>query len=147
MQHIDSIYEIGLVTDQMLVLREDPEHNGFQDITRFVRDLKLDVEYGLYDDGWLDEESSFHVLAGQTGTVSLTFMYPGVLSGGEETEIYVDGELYQTIPVTENVYYAQIQAKAGQVLDIQIKNNFYMQNAQEQRGETRLATLVEIAAD
>ena len=146
-QHIDSIYEIGLVTDQMLVLREDPEQNGFQDITRFVRDLKLDVEYGLYDDGWLDEESSFHVLAGQTGTVSLTFMYPGVLSGGEETEIYVDGELYQTIPVTENVYYAQIQAKAGQVLDIQIKNNFYMQNAQEQRGETRLATLVEIAAD
>ena len=146
-QHIDSIYEIGLVTDQMLVLREDPEHNGFQDITRFVRDLKLDVEYGLYDDGWLDEDSSFHVLAGQTGTVSLTFMYPGVLSGGEETEIYVDGELYQTIPVTENVYYAQIQAKAGQVLDIQIKNNFYMQNAQEQRGETRLATLVEIAAD
>ena len=77
----------------------------------------------------------------------LTAERAGVLSGGEETEIYVDGELYQTIPVTENIYYAQIQAKAGQVLDIQIKNNFYMQNAQEQRGETRLATLVEIAAD
>ena len=25
----------------MLVLREDPEHNGFQDITDFVRELKL----------------------------------------------------------------------------------------------------------
>ncbi len=146
-QHIESIAEIGLVTDQMLVLREDPENNGFQDITRFVRDLKLDVEYGLYDDGWLDEESRFHVLAGQTGIVSFTFMYPGVLSGGEETEIYVDGELYQTIPVTASVYETEIRAEAGQILDIRIENNFYMQNAQEQRGETRLATLVEITAD
>ncbi len=146
-KHIEGIEEFGLVTDQMLILREDPEHDGFQDITRFVRDLKLDVEYGLYDDGWLDEEGSFTVLCGQSGKVAFTFMYPGVLSGGEETEIQVNGEPYVTIPVTESVYYAEIPGEAGERLDIQIRNNFYMQNAQEQRGEKRLSVLVEIASD
>ena len=105
------------------------------------------MEYGLYDDGWLDEEGSFTVLCGQSGKVAFTFMYPGVLSGGEETEIQVNGEPYVTIPVTESVYYAEIPGEAGERLDIQIRNNFYMQNAQEQRGEKRLSVLVEIASD
>ena len=47
---IESIRDIGLVDDSMLVLREDPEHNGFQDITDFVRDLKLKADYGYYED-------------------------------------------------------------------------------------------------
>ncbi len=42
----------------MLVLREDPEHNGFQDITDFVRDLEAKVDYGYYEDGWMDEHAS-----------------------------------------------------------------------------------------
>ena len=42
----------------MLVLREDPEHNGFQDITDFVRELEAKVDYGYYQDGWMDEHAS-----------------------------------------------------------------------------------------
>lgn len=141
---IEDIQDVGLVTDQMLVLREDPEHNGFQDITSFVKDLKLHVDYGLYDDGWMDEDCSFRLMCGAEGKVSITFMYPGILSGGEETKIYVNGSLYDTIPVTESIYYEEISALPYETLEIQIQNNFYMQNAQEQRGETRLSVLAEI---
>ena len=144
---IDSIWDVGLITDDMLILREDPAHNGFQDITQFVREQKLKVDYGFYQDGWMDEECSFSVLSGQEGEISLRFLYPGILSGGEETKIYVNDQLYQSIPVTENIYYAQIDTKAYQTLKIRMESNFYVQDAREQRGKTRLTALVEIIAE
>ena len=67
----------------MLVLREDPAHNAFQDITDFVRSLKLQIDYGYYSDDWMDEHASLTVMAGSTGEIELEFMYPGVMSGGE----------------------------------------------------------------
>ena len=48
----------------MLVLREDPDHEGFQDITEIVREMKLQVDYGYYSDGWMDEHASLTVMAG-----------------------------------------------------------------------------------
>ena len=63
-EFIDSIRDIGMVDDQMLVLREDPAHNAFQDITDFVRSLKLQTDYGYYSDGWMDEHASLPVMAG-----------------------------------------------------------------------------------
>ena len=45
---IENIRDIGLVDDRMLVLREDPDHEGFQDITEIVREMKLQVDYGYY---------------------------------------------------------------------------------------------------
>ena len=76
----------------MLVLREDPEHNGFQDITDFVRDLKLKVDYGYYEDGWMDEHASLTVMAGEEGIIDLEIMYPGIMSGGEMITITKDQE-------------------------------------------------------
>ena len=76
-EFIDSIRDIGMVDDQMLVLREDPAHNAFQDITDFVRSLKLQTDYGYYSDGWMDEHASLTVMAGSTG--------------GNRTGIYVSG--------------------------------------------------------
>lgn len=144
---IDSIRDIGLVTDQMLVIREDPDQNGFQDITQFVKKLKFDVDYGYYPDGWMDEECSFSLLCGEKGEVHFRFLYPGLLSGKEKTEIYVDGELYQEISVNENIYYGHILAEPYQTLEIEIKSNFFVENAQEQRGEKKLTALVEIKAE
>ncbi len=144
---IEDIWDIGLVNDQMLVLREDPVHNGFQDITQFVKEQKFEVDYGFYQDGWTDESCSFSVLSGEEGRVFLRFLYPGLLSGGEETAIYVDGELYQTISVTENIYQAQIDAQPYQRLDVRLESNFYVQDAKEQRGEKRLTALVELMVE
>lgn len=141
-EFIDSIRDIGLVDDRMLVLREDPEHNGFQDITQFVKDLKLNVEYGYYDDGWMDEHASLTVMAGETGMIDLEIIYPGVMSGGEGIRITKDQDDPVTIPVRSTVVNETIEAEPWQMVHLTFDYNFYMHNAQEQRGEDRLAAIV-----
>lgn len=145
-EFIDSIRDIGLVDDRMLVLREDPEHNGFQDITRFVKDLKLNVEYGYYDDGWMDEHASLTVMAGETGMIDLEIIYPGVMSGGEGIKITKDQDDPVTIPVRSTVVNETIEAEPWQMVHLTFDYNFYMHNAQEQRGKDRLAAIVHMTA-
>uniref|UniRef100_UPI000A786818 hypothetical protein n=1 Tax=Clostridium sp. NkU-1 TaxID=1095009 RepID=UPI000A786818 len=56
---IQSIHDIGLVTPNMLILREDPAHNAFQDVTDFVRNLKFELVYGCYETaGWMKAPKS-----------------------------------------------------------------------------------------
>ena len=145
-EFIDSIRDIGLVDDRMLVLREDPEHNGFQDITQFVKDLKLNVEYGYYDDGWMDEHASLTVMAGETGMIDLEIIYPGVMSGGEGIKITKDQDDPVTIPVRSTVVNETIEAEPWQMVHLTFEYNFYMHNAQEQRGKDRLAAIVHMTA-
>lgn len=146
-QFVDSILEIGQVTDQMLVLTEDPAHNGFQDITETVRSLKCQRIEGYYSDGWMDETARICIMTGKEGVIHLKFMFPGILTGGETTEIYIDGNLAAQIPVTESVYYQDIKAEPYQIIELEFCHNFYMQDAKEQRGTDRLAVLMEIRAD
>ena len=51
-EFIEGMEDLGLITDDMIVLREAPERNGFQDITEFVRDYKCERISGYYEDGW-----------------------------------------------------------------------------------------------
>lgn len=146
-RHIESIRDFGLVTDQMLVLREDPDHNAFQDVTDFVRDMKLHLEYGAYEDGWMDENAAVQVMAGSTGVIDLEIMYPGVMSGGEAVTITREGEPPRRVPIQASVTQVQIQAQPWQLVKLNFQFNFYVQNAQEQRGEDRLAAIVNIQAD
>ena len=143
-EFIDSIRDIGMVDDQMLVLREDPAHNAFQDITDFVRSLKLQTDYGYYSDGWMDEHASLTVMAGSTGEIELEFMYPGVMSGGEAISITKDEEPVRTLPLHSSVVETTLQAEPWQMVHLQFDYNFYMQNAREQRGQDRLAAIVHI---
>ena len=130
----------------MLVLREDPEHGGFQDITDFVRQLKLHSDYGYYEDGWMDERSRLTVMAGEEGIIKLEIMYPGIMSGGEQILISKDGQEPLVLPLTSSVVEASIDAEPWQMVELEFDFNFYMQNAQEQRGEGRLAAIVHILA-
>ena len=143
-EFIDSIRDIGQVDGQMLVLREDPAHNAFQDITDFVRSLKLQVDYGYYSDGWMDEHASLTVMAGSTGEIELEIMYPGVMSGGESISITKDEEPARILPLRSSVVTTSIQAEPWQLVQMKFDYNFYMQNAREQRGEDRLAAIVHI---
>lgn len=146
-QFISSIRDIGLVDDRMLVLREDPEHNGFQDITDFVRDLKLKADYGYYEDGWMDEHASLTVMAGAEGIIDLEIMYPGIMSGGEMITITKDQEEPLKLPLHSSVVDARLTASPWQLVHLTFDYNFYMQNAMEQRGEDRLAAIVHISAE
>lgn len=145
-ESIDSIREIGLVDERMLVLREDPDHQGFQDITQFVKELKLQVDYGYYDDGWMDEHAAVTVMAGETGLIDLEIMYPGIMTGGETLTITGDVEEPLAIPVRSTVTNTTIEAEPWQMVRLQFDSNFYMQNAQEKRGEDRLAAIVHMTA-
>lgn len=141
---IESIRDIGLVDDRMLVLREDPDHQGFQDITEFVRELKLQVDYGYYEDGWMDERAQLTVMAGEEGIIDLEIMYPGTMVGGELVRITTEDGETQVLPLMSSVIEGQVEAEPWQMVQLTFEYNFYMQNAQEQRGEDRLAAIVHI---
>lgn len=145
-EFIESIRDIGLVDDSMLIIREDPEHNAFQDITDFVKDLKLKTEYGYYEDGWMDEHARITVMAGSQGTLNFEVMYPGILNGGETITITQEGEEPLLLPVRSNVVNATLQVEPWQMVKLSFDYNFYMQDAKEQRGTDRLAAIVHITA-
>lgn len=143
---IDSIRDIGLVDERMLVLREDRPHDGFQDITQFVKEMKLQVDYGYYDDGWMDEHAGLTVMAGEDGLIDLEIMYPGIMTGGETLTISGDLDEAMVIPVRSTVINTTIEAEPWQMVRLQFDYNFYMQNAQEKRGVDRLAAIVHMTA-
>lgn len=145
--HIKSIRDFGLVTDKMLVLREDPENNAFQDVTGFVRDLKLRAGYGYYRDGWMDEHAEISVMAGSTGAIDLEIMYPGLLNGGETLTITRDGYPPDTMDIRSSVTKTTIYGDPWETIKLRFDYNFYMQNAQEQRGADRLTAIVYIKAN
>lgn len=144
---IDTIRDIGLITDNMLVLREDPFHRAFQDVTEFVRNLKCEAVYGYYRDGWMEESSKIRVMTGKSGQINLEIYYPGELTGKEISVISLDGDEVRTVPVNQNTLKLTIEAKPEQIAELSFENNFYYKDAAEQRGEKRFSMIVNIAAD
>ena len=147
MNFIQSIHDIGLVTPNMLILREDPDHNAFQDITDFVRSIKLEPVYGYYEDGWLDESARIRVMAGKEGKIALKFYYPGEITGQEHITVTIDGKEEKVIPIGTNIVNAEIEASPFQITELAFESNFFYKDASEQRGEKRLSVVAEVTAN
>lgn len=145
--HIEDVRDIGLVTDDMLILREEPEFEGFQDITQAVRELKCRSIYGYYEDGWLDERAEIAVMAGSTGTVEMKFFYPGELTGDQWMTVYVNGEPQMYLGFDRNELEISLERQPYETVNLRFETNFYVPDAQEQRGERRLAVLMSLTAD
>lgn len=145
--HIRDLRDIGLITDDMLVIQEDPENNRFQDITHAASLFKCRPIYGFYDDGWLDERASVQVMAGSTGEIHLSFNYPRDLTDDQWLTVYVDGEPTEYINFTEQNAECAIQVDPYQPVTLRFESNFYVPNALEKRGVTRLAVLLKMTAD
>lgn len=145
--HIDDIREIGLVTDDMLILREEPEFDRFQDITQAVRELKCRSIYGYYDDGWMDERSEFQVMAGSTGTIRMKFFYPGELTGDQWMTVYVNGEPQYYLGFDTNTLEISLERQPYETVNLRCETNFFVPDAKEQRGERKLAVLMSMTAD
>lgn len=144
---VDSIRDFGQITNNMLVLREDPSFHAYQDITEAVRALKCEAVYGYYRDGWMDESAKIRVMSGKSGVIHLQLMYPGVMKGWEKSDIYMDGTLAETVKIVENITHIELKAKPCDVVELDFENNFYLEDAQEQRGEKRFSMMVQITAD
>lgn len=144
---VDSIRDFGQVTNNMLVLREDPSFHGYQDITEGVRTLKCEPVYGYYSDSWMDESAKIRVMAGSSGVIHLQLMYPGTMKGTEKSEIYMDGQLAETVEIAENITHIELQAEPYDMVELDFENNFYLEDAMEQRGEKRFSMMVQITAE
>lgn len=145
--HIEDIRDIGLVTGDMLVLREDPEFNRFQDITQMVKEIKCRPLYGYYDDGWLDEEAEVQIMAGASGEIELQFNYPQDLMQEQWISIYQNGDAVSYLAIDQNEVITTLQVKPYEVVRLGFDCNFYVPDAQEQRSEHRLAILLQVRAD
>ena len=142
---IDSIQDMGLVDDSTLVLKEDPAHNAYVDITDAVKDIKVHVDYGYYDyDDWMDEHSEITVMSGDEGVIELEFVFPGILEGGELITITHENGEQERLSLRTNVMEHEIQAEPWQLVHLKFDYNFYTQDAREQRSDSKLATLVHI---
>ena len=143
----DSIRDFGLVTNNMIILRENPEAHEYQDITTLVKELKCEPVYGYYEDGWMDENAKVRVMAGSTGRIDLELLYPGVMTGGETMTVRMDGKTAETFDIDQSILYVSLQAVPYQTVELEFENNFYLEDALEQRGEDRLSIIVNITAD
>jgi len=144
---VDSIRDFGQVTENMIVLREEPEFHKYQDITDMVRQLKCESIYGYYRDGWMDESARIRVMAGSTGVIGLQLLYPGTMDGTECCSIYLDGELAKEVPIEQNITYVELTTEPYRTVELDFENNFYLEGAMEQRGEKRFTMMVHITAD
>ena len=143
---IESYRSIGQIDDDMIVLSEDLKNNSYQDVTDFLRNLKIENIYGHYSDGWTDEEAKLNVMSGEKGEIHFEIMYPGELNGDEEIEIEVNGEK-ETLYLISNITQYEIDSTPNSLTAIHLKSNFYLPDASEQRGEDRLSYILNIKID
>ena len=141
--HVDSMLDFGQVTENMIVLKEDPAHNSFTDATDLVRTIKLEVDYGYYRDGWMDENAHIRIMTGESGEISMKVMYPGNLKGNEQITIVRGGKTQYVFNLRTNEAAYTITAQPRQIVELEFSQNFYVENAAEQRGADRLSMLVE----
>ncbi len=144
---IDSMSSIGLLTPNTLVLREDPAHDAFQDVTDFVRNLKFERIYGCYEDGWLDQSAKARIMAGKEGKLRFKFYYPGAITGLEHIVVTVNGSEQRVIPIDASTVTAEFDVPPSQSSEVTFESNFFYDAATEQRGETRLSVVADITAN
>ena len=141
--HVDSMLDFGQVSENMIVLKEDPAHNSFTDATDLVRTIKLEVDYGYYRDGWMDENAHIRIMTGESGEISMKVMYPGNLKGNEQITIVRGGRTRYMFNLRTNEASYTITAQPRQIVELEFSQNFFVENAAEQRGADRLSMLVE----
>ena len=140
---IDNYRDIGVVNEDMIVLSEDKKNNEYVNVTDFLRNIKVENIYGHYDDGWTDEEAKFNVMSGEHGQIHFEIMYPGELTGNESIEVDANGEK-ETLDLVSNITYYEIDTTPNTLIPIQMKSNFYMPDAKEQRGDKKLSFILNI---
>jgi len=146
-KHIDDLRQIGLVTDDMLILQEDPQHDRFLDVTEPARQLKCRSLYGYYRDGWMDERAQVQLMAGSTGEIKMEFYYPRQVEKDQWITVYRNDEPELYLVMRKDREEAVLKARPYETVDLKFETNFFVPDAQEQRGERKLAVLVQFTAD
>ena len=144
LQFIDSDMELKEITDDMVILCEDPEHNAYNDVTEIIKRQRFDTPFGSYPDGWIDENAKIVLTNGDSSRLILKCYYPGKLAGGETCKIRVNGRQMDDLVFTDNTMYYEIPAAPYQRFTVEFSCNFYVKGAKEHRGEENLAMVVKV---
>ena len=112
-----------------------------------MRTLKCEPVYGYYRDGWMDESAKIRVMAGSSGIIHLQLMYPGAMEGHETVSISQNGQPEAEVEIRENITHVELEARPYDIVELDFENNFYLKDAQEQRGEKRFSMMMQITAD
>ena len=139
---IESAFDLEELGENDVLLREDPEHNAYQDVTAFAKEQQLEYVYGSYADGWVDEEARIVFTNDETKGIVLQFYYPGEITGNEVCRIRVNGERLTDMVFTDNSMEYEISAAPHQTISLELSCNFYVKDAKEQRGKDHLAMIV-----
>ena len=95
----------------------------------------------------MDERAEIRLMAGETGKVEMSFFYPRDLTPDQWLTVYVNGEASHYLEFDENQKDISIQLHPYERVTLKIETNFYVPEAQEQRGKDRLAVLLTLRAD
>ena len=146
-QFIDSDFDFKELSEDMVLLAEDPEHNAYQDVTDFVKKQRLNYAYGSYEDGWVDEHAKIVFMNGERDQVTLSCYYPGTVTGDQVCQVTVNGKRMPDLVFTDQNMTYEIPSAPYQMIELELSCNFYVANAKETRGEEKLAMIVTINAE
>lgn len=146
-QFIDSDFDFKELSEDMVLLAEDPEHNAYQDVTAFVKKQRLNYAYGSYEDGWVDEHAKIVFMNGERDQVTLSCYYPGTVTGDQVCQVTVNGKRMPDLVFTDQNMTYEIPSAPYQMIELELSCNFYVANAKETRGEEKLAMIVTINAE
>ena len=146
-QFIDSDLDFKELSEDMVILAEDPEHNAYQDVTDFVKKQRLNYAYGSYEDGWVDEHAKIVFMNGERDQVTLSCYYPGTVTGDQVCQVTVNGKRMPDLVFTDQNMTYEIPSAPYQMIELELSCNFYVANAKETRGEEKLAMIVTINAE
>ena len=77
----------------------------------------------------------------------MEFYYPRDLTGDQWITVYADEEAEIYLEMTQNRETCELQVRPYQVVNLKFETNFYVPEAQEQRGEKKLAVLMSMKAE
>lgn len=143
---IDSDLDLKEITDDMVILSEDPSHNAYQDVTEFVKIQRFNQAYGSYSDGWVDQNAKIVFMNGNNDGLRLHCYYPGEITGSQICQIRINGERMPNLVFTDNNMDYEIQAAPYQMISLELSCNFYVEDALEKRSDENLAMIISIGA-
>ena len=148
---IDSLGEAWPITDRdkKIVLKADPEHHRYVDVTSMIKVKKYQNVYGYYEhDGWMDQKTKIRVFTGTSGQLRIGFYAPKEITGNETITVSSGGKLIEEIHLTDHWADLMIPVMKQRYIELDIECNFYsVDPEQEMRGETPMAINVQMSAE
>lgn len=95
----------------------------------------------------MDEQAKIQVMAGESGVINMEFYYPGEVSQDQWLMVYVNEEPYIYLEMEQNQMSTAVKVEPYETVMLEFNANFYVPDAQEQRGEKRLAMILNLTAD